>query len=70
MAVTVSNGREALILAEAIAFVIEGMSRLPREHRPDSNIDDLKEMLNELRPRDLALFQGDARRRVDVLTGQ
>jgi hypothetical protein len=70
MAITVTDGREGLILVEAIVFAIEGMSRLPDIHRPDSNIDDLKELLNEMSVRDLALFQQEARRRVDILTGQ
>jgi hypothetical protein len=49
---------------EAITFAIEAMSRLPKEHRPESN---LKELLDEVSPSDLAFQQQEARRRVDIL---
>ena len=69
MAITVSDPREGLILAEAIVFAIEGLSRLPDVYRPDSNIDDLKELLNNMGQRDLVFHHETARRRLNVLLG-
>jgi len=34
MTLTVNDPRGQLVLSEAITFAIEGMSRLPEEHRP------------------------------------
>jgi hypothetical protein len=62
------DGRNNMIVLEAIAFAIEGMSRLPNVYRPDSNIDDLKELLGRgCNQRERDLFQRQARRRVDIL---
>lgn len=69
MTITVDDPREQLVLVEAITFAIEGMSRLPATNRPESNIKDLKELLGDMSPRDLPLFQSEARRRVDSLLG-
>jgi len=45
---TVNDPRGQLVLSEAITFAIEGMSRLPEEHRPKRDIEDMKAVLLEL----------------------
>jgi hypothetical protein len=69
MTFTINDPRGQLVLLEAITFAIEGMSRLPEEHRPERDIEDMKSLLNEAAPPNLALFQSEARRQVDVLLG-
>jgi hypothetical protein len=65
----VPEGRKQYLIADAIVFAIEAMSRLPDEYRPRSDIEDLKEILNEVEHQHLALLQGHAKRRVDALVG-
>jgi hypothetical protein len=67
---THSDGvRERDVVAEAIAFAIEGMDRLPDPHRSESNIADLKRKLAEMAPDNLANLQSVARSSVDILLG-
>ena len=66
---TVNDPRGQLVLSEAITFAIEGMSRLPEEHRPKRDIEDMKALLSDAALPNLAHFQSEARRRVDVLLG-
>ncbi len=58
-----------LIITEALAFAIEGMSRLPDQYRPESRIAEMKNVLSDCLPDDdvLAVFQKEARRRVCIL---
>jgi len=65
----INDPRAQLVLAEAITFAIEGMSRLPDEHRPNSNIADLEKLLDDMSLSNLRLFQNEARTRVDLLLG-
>ena len=69
MTLTVNDRRGQLVLSEAITFAIEGMSRLPEEHRPKRDIEDMKALLSGAALPNLAHFQSEARRRVDVLLG-
>jgi hypothetical protein len=67
---TDSDGvRERDVVAEAIAFAIEGMGRLPDPHRSESNIADLKRKLAEMAPDNVANLQSVARSSVDILLG-
>ena len=69
MTLTVNDPRGQLVLSEAITFAIEGMSRLPEEHRPKRDIEDMKALLSDAALPNLAHFQSEARRRVDVCLG-
>ena len=69
MTLTVNDPRGQLSFSEAITFAIEGMSRLPEEHRPKRDIEDMKALLSDAALPNLAHFQSEARRRVDVLLG-
>jgi hypothetical protein len=40
------TGRDGIIIAEALATAIVALSRLPTEHRPDSNIQDMRTLLH------------------------
>ena len=63
--------RRQYLVIEAIVFAIEGMSRMPDEFRPDNNIADLKEILHGMvSPKNLANYEWEARRRVDILLGK
>ncbi len=44
--ITGVNANDDLVVSEAIAFAIEGMSRLPSAHRPAGKIVDLKNILS------------------------
>jgi len=57
------------VVDEAIAFAIEGMSRLPSAHRPVGKIAELKDILSEMPQAELRILQDGARRRVDILLG-
>jgi hypothetical protein len=63
------NSREDYLIAEALLTAIEAMSRLPKEFRPENNIAELKKMLDEMSPSNLAMLQWQARRYIDVLQG-
>ena len=63
------NSREDYLIAEALLTAIEAMSRLPKEFRPENNIAELKKMLDEISPSNLAMLQWQARRYIDVLQG-
>jgi hypothetical protein len=66
---TINDPRGQYVMTEAIALAIEALSRLPPLYRPESNINDLKEVLNDLSPSNIAVIQYQARRRVDILLG-
>jgi hypothetical protein len=42
-----ADSREALLMAQALAFTIEGLKTLPKIERPDSNIRDMEKLLLE-----------------------
>ena len=67
MTFTINDPRGQLVLSEAITFAIEGMSRLPEEHRPKRDIEDMKALLSDAALPNLAHIQSEARRRIDVL---
>ena len=56
-------------MIEALTFAVEAVSKLPIELRPDSNIDDMKRLLDETAKRDAALAQAQkiAQRRLAML---
>lgn len=61
--------RDQLLIAQDLAFSILALERLPLVHRPDNNIQDMKEMFDGLeRFRDIA--QGQANRWAGVLFGE
>ena len=66
----ITDARGQYLTTAAVAFAIEAMSRLPDVYRPDSNIQDYKELLEQVSPRDLAFYQNEARRLVTVLLGE
>jgi hypothetical protein len=67
MPITISDPRERLLVAEALVFAIEAYSRLPRINQPGSDIDDLKNLVNDMAMSELTLHQEQARRRIDWL---
>ena len=67
--ITGVKDRDGFVVGEAIAFAIEGMSRLPSAYRPAGKIADLKNVLSEMPQAELRMLQEDARRRVDILRG-
>lgn len=61
--------RDQLLIAQALAFSILALERLPEVHRPDSNIQDMKALFDaQERFRDIA--QGQANRWAGVLFGE
>lgn len=67
MSIKFSDQRDEVIVSEAIAFAIEGYSRLPAIYRPENDIFDLNEILSQLPDEEIKLLQTDAKRRVDIL---
>jgi hypothetical protein len=65
----VANVEQSNVVAEAIAFAIEGMSRLPDPHRSARNIAELQQVLRGLAPTNLTNLQSVARSSVDILLG-
>ena len=65
----VANVEQLNVVAEAITFAIEGMSRLPDPHRSESNIAELQQVLRSLAPTNLTNLQSVARSSVDILLG-
>jgi hypothetical protein len=61
------DARTNYLQAIAIALAVEVLIRLPDAYRPDSDLIDLKEMLDSMSPHNVAFLQNEARRRVDVL---
>jgi hypothetical protein len=64
--------RKDYLLAQAMTVAIEAMERLPALYKPESNIVELKEMLDEMCemwPKDLSQAQFQARRYIDILQG-
>jgi hypothetical protein len=60
--------RRNYILAEALSFAIAGFNQLPTEHRPDSNIADMEQLLRGLADETtLQMYRSLAQRRLDVL---
>ena len=67
MALKIAGVNDAFVIDEAIAFAVEGMSRLPSPYRPERKIAELKDILREKSQADLTSLQEDARRSVDIL---
>ena len=67
--ITGVKDRDGFVVGEAIAFAIEGMSRLPSAYRPAGKIAELKNILSEISQAEITILQEDARRRVDILLG-
>jgi hypothetical protein len=64
------NPRRDYLLAQAITVAIEAMERLPDScARFKSDIVELKEMLDEMWPKDLSRAQFQAKRVIDILQG-
>ena len=63
----VNPANDDFIVSEAIAFAVEGMSRLPSAHRPSGKIDDLKNRLSEIPQAERRVLEADARRRIKIL---
>ena len=49
--------RDAFIIVEALTFAVEALSKLPIEFRPDSDIEDMKRLIDELIKEDAAVAQ-------------
>ena len=67
--ITGVNANDDLVVSEAIAFAIEGMSRLPSAHRPAGKIVDLKNILSVMPLAECRRLEADARSRIDTLLG-
>ena len=61
--------RDGYIIVEALTFAVEALSKLPIEHRPDSNIDDMKRLIEAAIKQDATLgqLQKIAQRRLAAL---
>jgi hypothetical protein len=61
--------RDAYVIVEALAFTIEAFQRLPIEHRPDSNVAEMKRIVESLARQDGTLQQAQslARRRLEII---
>ena len=42
------TGRDTYLLVEALTFTVEALSCLPNELRPDNNIVEMKQLVEEL----------------------
>jgi hypothetical protein len=69
MPVRASAVNDCFVVDEAIAFAIEGMSRLPNPFRPEGKIADLKMILNERPQAERRMLLEVVRRRIDELLG-
>lgn len=69
MSLKITGSKDSFLVAQAVAFAIEAMSRMPGMFRPDNDIDALKEILSETPQREMAVLQGNAKRRVAALLG-
>ena len=69
MVLTIAGVNDGFVVEEAIAFAIEGMSRLPRPYRSEEKIAELKDILSEKPQAERMILQEVARRRVDILLG-
>jgi hypothetical protein len=58
---------DAFVVDEAIAFAVEGMSRLPSPYRPERKIAELKSILHENSQAEFTNLEKDARRSVNIL---
>jgi hypothetical protein len=65
------TGRDGFILVQALAYAIALIDALPLQHRPLTNQRDMKRLLDHMlaNPRDVAILQGEAQRRVKLLMG-
>jgi hypothetical protein len=63
------TGRDGYIMVEALTFAVEALSKLPIEHRPDNNIDDMKRLIEAAVKQDanLGQLQRIAQRRLAAL---
>jgi hypothetical protein len=66
------TGRDDYIIVEALTFAVEALSKLPIVFRPESNIKDMKRLLDARVKQDATLGQAQqiAQRRVAVLLAQ
>jgi hypothetical protein len=69
MTFKITGVNDGFVVEEAIAFAIEGMSRLPSPYRPAGKIAELNDILSEKPQAERNSLQKDARRRVDLLLG-
>ena len=67
MPLKIAGVNDAFVVDEAIAFAVEGMSRLPSPYRPERKIAELKAILRENSQAELTNLEEDARRSVDIL---
>ena len=63
------TGGDAYIIVEALTFAVEALSKLPIEFQPDSNIGDMKRLIDEMMKEDASLGQAQqiAQRRLAIL---
>ena len=66
--VTGVNANDDLVVSEAIAFAIEGMSRLPSSYQSADKISYLKNILNRMSQAERKPLEVEARSRIDALT--
>jgi hypothetical protein len=63
------TGRDCYTIVEALTFAVEALSKLPIEFRPDSNIGDMKRLIEAAVKQDanLGQLQRIAQRRLAAL---
>jgi hypothetical protein len=66
-AITIDDPRTQFLVLEAIVFTIEAVSKLDRVHRPDSDLNELRELLDVVPDRTLAIAQSQAHRWIEWL---
>lgn len=67
MPLKMAGVNDSFVVDEAIAFAVEGMSRLPSPYRPERKIAELKAILRENSQAEFANLEEDARRSIDIL---
>lgn len=65
--VNIDDPRNRLLIRQALVFAIEALAELPAERRPESNISDMRAMLNDENPVHMAQDQRQARSWLDWL---
>jgi hypothetical protein len=65
------TGRDGMILADALCTAVVALERLPNEHRPDSNLEDMKAILAAwFAPSTVTVMLAHAKCRLDQVKGQ
>jgi hypothetical protein len=70
MTLDFTTGRDRLIVCRALAFAIVTIEKLPKERRPTSDLQDMKNLLSTYDERMMAIYLASAKCAVDDVTGE